>query len=125
MSYIKNNNLFFLFMFALDLALVKSFEMHIVDALPNGASPLTIRCLDKDHDLGTQRINVSEEYKFTSPGGTLYTCYFYWNGNHKIFNVNDEQVGGCDSECYWKVQEDGFYFARRKDGRFGKLYPWN
>ncbi|KAH0722960.1 hypothetical protein KY289_006004 [Solanum tuberosum] len=42
--------------------------MHIADALPNGAPPLKLRCQDKNHDLGDQTLNVSEEYKFKFKG---------------------------------------------------------
>ncbi|MCD7473065.1 hypothetical protein HAX54_014650 [Datura stramonium] len=127
---LKNNiNLFLLFIFALNLALVTSSEltpklglfspgylMHIVDALPNGAPPLTLRCQDKHHDLGNQTINVSQEFRFKFNGqifgGTLYFCHFYWNGRDKVFDVfNDNISGGCGSlgaflsECYWKALE--------------------
>lgn len=149
MSYFKNNNsIFFTFIFVLNLTLVRSssltpklalftpgYLMHIVDALPNGASPLKLRCQDKNHDLGYQTINVFEEYKFKFKeqffGGTLYFCHFYWNGKDKVFDVfNDDVSSSCGSlgaflsECYWKVQEDGFYFGGRQDAQFEKRYSW-
>ncbi|WMV51943.1 hypothetical protein MTR67_045328 [Solanum verrucosum] len=109
--------------------------MHIIDALPNGAPPLTLRCQDKNNDLGYHTINVSEEYRFKFKdrffGGTLYFCHFYWNGKDKIFDVfNDFIADGCGSlkvtndECYWKVQEDGFYFSGRQNGEFKQMYTW-
>uniref|UniRef100_M1DTQ8 Uncharacterized protein n=1 Tax=Solanum tuberosum TaxID=4113 RepID=M1DTQ8_SOLTU len=79
--------------------------MHIADALPNGAPPLKLRCQDKNHDLGDQTLNVSEEYKFKFKGG----C---------------GSLGAFLSECYWKVQEDGFYFGGRQDAQFEKRYSW-
>ncbi|XP_060178238.1 S-protein homolog 5-like [Lycium barbarum] len=146
MSYFKNNNLFFSFIFALNLALVRSsgltpnglfsgYLMHIIDALPNGAPTLTLRCQDKNHDLGYQKINAPDEYRFKFRdqifGGTLYFCHFWWNGKDKVFDVfNDNISGRCGSrgaflsECFWKVQEDGFYFGPRQDGPFERKYEW-
>ncbi|KAK4724765.1 hypothetical protein R3W88_027544 [Solanum pinnatisectum] len=153
MSYFKNNNnnnnsIFVSFIFLLNLALVTSssltpkpslftpgYLVDIVDALPNGSPPLKLRCQGKNHDLGDRTLNVSEEYKFMFKaqysGGTLYFCHFYWNGKDKIFDVfNDNISSGCGSlaaflsQCYWKVQEDGFYFAGRQDAQFEKRYSW-
>ncbi|KAM3204952.1 hypothetical protein P3L10_028362 [Capsicum annuum] len=70
MSYFKSNtNLIFSFIFVFTLAFVMrssaltpklgifphKYVMHIIDALPDGAPPLKLRC----HTL-----NVSEEYRF-------------------------------------------------------------
>ncbi|KAG5582443.1 hypothetical protein H5410_053070 [Solanum commersonii] len=142
MSYFKNNNcLFFSFIFTLSLALVRSsklnpnipsYQVNIVNALPNGTSPLTLRCQDyENHELGTHSMNVAEEYMFTSIGVTSYYCFYYWNGESNFFDVINEEISrGCGYVgpflygCYWKVQEDGFYFGRRQDGRFYKEHSW-
>ncbi|KAK4345576.1 hypothetical protein RND71_035752 [Anisodus tanguticus] len=148
MSYLKSTNLFFSFIFALNLALVRSsgltpklalfstgYLMHIVDALPNGAPPLTLHCQDKNNDLGYQKINAPDEFRFKFReqlfGGKLYFCHFWWNGKDKIFDVYNGDISGrCGSlgaflsECFWKVQEDGFYFGPHQDGPFDKKYEW-
>ncbi|XP_009769560.1 S-protein homolog 5-like [Nicotiana tabacum] len=149
MSYFKNNNLFFLFIFAFNLALVTSsgltprlglfspgYLMHIIDNIPTNSPALTLRCQSKDDDLGYHTLNViGQEFRFKFQeqfgGGTLFFCHFYWNGKDKAFDVFNDfisdqcgSLGALVSECFWKVQEDGFYFGPHQDATFEKKYSW-
>ncbi|CAN4093052.1 unnamed protein product [Withania somnifera] len=138
------NNMFFSFIFVLNLALVSAwpwtstYYVFIHNALPE---PLTFRCQSKDDDLGYNVLNVNDEYSFHFRwrffGGTLYFCHFYWNNKDLVFDVINNGVakhcGGMDGdigrdagvfECHWKVQEDGFYFAPYRTSNYVKKYAW-
>ncbi|OIT01151.1 hypothetical protein A4A49_51299 [Nicotiana attenuata] len=115
--------------------------VYIVDALSYDISkPLIVRCQSKDDDLGNKTLNASEEFNFSfkeNPfGGTLFFCHFWWNGKDTKFDVyNDKIATFCglvdpsselNYECFWKVQEDGFYFAphRNPPPVYEKKHDW-
>lgn len=114
--------------------------VYIIDALPYNSKPLTLRCQSKDDDLGYKSFHPTEEFKFSFNenffGGTLFFCHFWWNGKDTAFVVyNDDIHTYCglvsppsehDYECYWKVQEDGFYFGeyRNPPPIYEKKHDW-
>ncbi|WMV51944.1 hypothetical protein MTR67_045329 [Solanum verrucosum] len=151
MNSFKHNFFFFSFIFLLNLVIIKSssltpkleshwwtpgFEVHINSSLPINSNPLKFRCKSADDDLGDIVLRTNEEFKFHFNehflGGTLYFCHFYWDSkdtSHDIFNDKIADKCGLESgfflsECYWKVQEDGFYFSGRQNGEFKQMYTW-
>ncbi|PHT75415.1 hypothetical protein T459_18937 [Capsicum annuum] len=148
MSFIKHKFIFFSFIFVLNLLMVKGswtprYQVHINNNLPDGSNPLRLRCKSKDDDLGDKVRSVNEEFTFAFNehvlGETLFFCHFYWNSKDKSFDVfNDTMADKCGLErkyglnfyygCYWKVQEDGFYFDSQllptPEAQYEKFYEW-
>ncbi|XP_009766249.1 S-protein homolog 2-like [Nicotiana sylvestris] len=140
----KSKILFFSFIFLLNLALARSrsfvtprFQVHIIDALPPN-SKLILHCQSKDDDLGYKVLHPNEEFSFSFNeklfGVTLYFCHFWWNGKDIPFDVFNSKIAGqCGVidpdtlECYWKVQEDGFYFGARRNPppNYERKHDWN
>ncbi|KAK4730594.1 hypothetical protein R3W88_023582 [Solanum pinnatisectum] len=136
--------LFLSIIFLLDLVLAKSngwitnsVEVHIINALPPNSKPLALHCKSGDDDLGNKTIPMHDEFDiyFNEKlfGGTLFFCHFWWNSKTIVFDVYNNHVSkNCGvkdivtDECYWRVQEDGFYFNGHRDpiDRYVKKYDW-
>ncbi|WMV44317.1 hypothetical protein MTR67_037702 [Solanum verrucosum] len=128
--------LFLSIIFLLDLVLAKSngwitnnVEVHIINALPPNSKPLALHCKSGDDDLGNKTISTHDEFDiyFNEKlfGGTLFFCHFWWNSKNIVFDVYNNHVSKSSEkdcgrlnpdlmECYWKVQEDGFYFGAHR-----------
>ncbi|KAK4730596.1 hypothetical protein R3W88_023584 [Solanum pinnatisectum] len=136
----------FIFLLNFGLSSCKSpfstiYTVYIIDALPSNSKPLTVRCQSKDDDLGYKNLYPGGEYHFSFKenflGGTLFFCHFWWNGKNIIFDVFDNKIdiycgevellsNDRNHECFWKVQEDGFYFAphRNPPSIYEKKHDW-
>ncbi|KAM7461928.1 hypothetical protein LguiA_030049 [Lonicera macranthoides] len=97
-----------------------TFEVHIVNGLPNNTNSLKLRCQSKDDDFGYHTLLVGQEFYWKFRVNffetTLYFCHFYWKSEDTSFDVFEAEHGypDCDvskevSKCYWLVKDDGFY----------------
>jgi len=96
-----------------------------------GEKQVNIHCKDKDHNLGTVTVNVSDTYSFRFfPSfffnNTLYFCRFMWNGGDHRFDiyVQRRDLLCNDHRCSWDIFE-----KRPCDVSFGvpsrKCYSWD
>lgn len=105
-------------------ALTAGSTVHVINALQNNDIPLSFRCQSKDDDLGLQSPNVGDDFHFffhwPAFGSTRFYCHFYWGSKQLFFDLINEHISNdCgrtdifknEYECFWKVQDDGFYFA--------------
>ncbi|CAL0302332.1 unnamed protein product [Lupinus luteus] len=72
---------------------------------------LTLHCKDKDHDLGVQKLNYQEEFKFQFKpnflGNRLYFCGLTWDGNLHWFVVyNDRRDLNFCKDLHWSINKD-------------------
>lgn len=133
----------FSLIFFLNLILVNSswfnprVDIYIINALPIKSKPLTLHCQSHDNDLGNKTLYTNEEFHFTFRrlfvGETLFFCHFWWNSKQKLFDVYNYAIGdSCGDaghnryECYWRVQEDGFYLGAHRNpvAAYWKKYDW-
>lgn len=78
------------------------------------------------------------EFSWTFFSRTLFFSHFWWNEKENIFDIFSKSLkencglmeNGIVSndcyECYWRVQEDGFYFGPPLSPvqAFAKLHDW-
>ncbi|KAK4730592.1 hypothetical protein R3W88_023580 [Solanum pinnatisectum] len=113
--------------FARSFGISSRFNVYITNNLPNDTNPLTLHCKSGDDDLGQRVLHKNEEYSFSFRrkiiiGSTLYFCHFWWEQKDKSIDVFNNHIAEKDCgrvnpdlmECYWKVQEDGFYFGAHR-----------
>lgn len=129
----KTKFLFVSLIFLLNLNFARSFgissryNVYITNNLPNDTNPLTLHCKSKDDDLGQRVLHKNEEFSFSFRRkiiieSTLYFCHFWWEQKDKSIDVFNNHIAEKDCgrvnpdlmECYWKVQEDGFYFGAHR-----------
>ncbi|KAK4356914.1 hypothetical protein RND71_022524 [Anisodus tanguticus] len=119
-------------------ALTAGFTVHIIDALPNNDVPLSVHCESKDDDLGIKNLKVGDDFHFSFRGAvfgsTRFYCHFSWGSKTHFFDVFTTdmyksracgRISGNNYECFWKVQEDGFYFGGHNSGPYSKKFDWN
>ncbi|KAK1424049.1 hypothetical protein QVD17_19360 [Tagetes erecta] len=111
--------------------------VHIMSRVNN----LRFHCHSKDDDLGDVTRNAGEEYQIRFCldffGRSRFRCHFYLESKQQDFNVYTEAPltetqpycyrGDYDMDCYWKVEEDGFYYPktfRPELGDWVKKYSW-
>ncbi|OIS98950.1 hypothetical protein A4A49_60826, partial [Nicotiana attenuata] len=111
--------------------------VHILDALQTNDVPLNLQCQSKDDDFGIKTPKVGDDFHLNVFGSTRFYCHF-WLGNYgsaktQFFDVFNKQISqGCgringngnDYECFWRVQEDGFFFAPHNPYSYTKKYDW-
>ncbi|XP_071689339.1 S-protein homolog 2-like [Rutidosis leptorrhynchoides] len=117
------------------------YKIHINSNVNN----LHIHCKSKDDDLGDQYRNTGEEYDINfcikMDGSTIFNCQFNWESKQAqfdVFNINgktsrspkychDKSTIQVKSDCYWHVEEDGFYIPGSFDpepNNWQKLHDW-
>ncbi|KAK4734529.1 hypothetical protein R3W88_008790 [Solanum pinnatisectum] len=120
-------------------ALTAGFTVHIINALSNNDVLFSVQCESKDDDLGLKTPKVGDDYNFSFRGNVLGTtrfyCHYSWGSKKQFFDVFNSQmyqsrecgrISGNDYECFWKVQDDGFYFAAHNSPEsYTKKYDWN
>ncbi|XP_059317868.1 S-protein homolog 5-like [Lycium ferocissimum] len=118
-------------------ALTKGFTMHIINALQNDDVPLSVHCESKDDDLGIKYPKVGDDFHFSFRGDvfakTRFYCHYSWGSKKQFFDVFSRDISrGCgringnNYECFWKVQDDGFYFAGHNSPEsYSKKFDWN
>lgn len=113
--------------FARSIGISSKYAVYIINNLPNDTEPLIVHCKSGDDDLGQRVLHKNEEFSFSFRrkvliGSTLYFCHFWWDKKDKSFDVFNNHIAEKDcgkvnsdlNECYWKVQEDGFYFGAHR-----------
>nr|XP_043632938.1 self-incompatibility protein S1-like [Erigeron canadensis] len=111
--------------------------VHIESNLNN----LVLHCKSKDDDLGNVTRNSGEEFDihFCADfwGRSVFSCEFYWESKHQEFTVYEskhpeycakkDDYGFYNTDCYWKIQEDGFYYPQYfepEPNTWLKKYEW-
>ncbi|WMV20525.1 hypothetical protein MTR67_013910 [Solanum verrucosum] len=64
---------------------------------------------------------------------TRFYCHYSWGSKKQLFDVFNRyqsyecgKINGNDYECFWKVQDDGFYFGGHNSPEsYSKKYDWN
>lgn len=115
----------------------KRFTVHIINTLSNNDTPFSVHCKSQDDDLGLKTPTVGDDYNFSFRANvfktTRFYCHFLWGSRKQVFDVfNRYQSYECGKikrnnyECFWKVQDDGFYFGGHNSPEsYSKKYDWN
>ncbi|KAL7209782.1 hypothetical protein ACSBR1_031361 [Camellia fascicularis] len=103
------------------LADFNHYQVHIISAVPDKPTTLSIHCQSKDNDLGFQNLSNGQDFhwhfRMNFFETTLFFCRFQWNSKDTSFVVfNSELARYCDASeepylCVWVVKPDGFYLG--------------
>ncbi|KAL7177514.1 hypothetical protein ACSBR2_030802 [Camellia fascicularis] len=103
------------------LADFNHYQVHIISAVPDKPTTLSIHCQSKDNDLGFQNLSNGQafhwHFRMNFFETTLFFCRFQWNSKDTSFVVfNSELASSCDASeepylCVWVVKPDGFYLG--------------
>ncbi|KAK7384795.1 hypothetical protein VNO78_30498 [Psophocarpus tetragonolobus] len=92
---------------------------------------LGLHCKDKNHDLGSQMLNVGETYTFKFHPNlfrkvSLYFCKFVWpEGNHYFDIYVEERDGYCEAAvCAWEILASGPCKIKHSS-QSRECFPWN
>ncbi|PWA52947.1 hypothetical protein CTI12_AA450160 [Artemisia annua] len=116
----------------------EQFRVYIMDAQVRN---LVAHISSKNNDLGNKTLTINQEFswEFREAIGdsTVFVGQFFWMPPDNIvakevhFNVFDSDVARkCGqslikkSQCYWLVNDIGFYFAKDKPKNFALVYNW-
>lgn len=105
-------------------------KMHvtITNRLPGSDPPLYLHCKSRDNDLGTHILLFNQSYDWSFrmnwPKTTLFSCDFWWLGQHQGFVVFDEdiQIIVHNNQISYEVRNDGFYLFVK--GLWRKVRIW-
>ncbi|KAG5527724.1 hypothetical protein RHGRI_028609 [Rhododendron griersonianum] len=98
--------------------------VHIISAVPDQPTPLTVRCQSKDDDFGNHTLYYRQEFlwRFVPDfflGRTVFFCHFYWGSKQNIFDVYNDRIGlvcgqfsDSGHNCYVEARSDAFYISR-------------
>ncbi|KAI3443349.1 hypothetical protein Pfo_000014 [Paulownia fortunei] len=115
-----------------DCFFTTSYQVEIVNRLPNGNSRLVLHCASGNDDFGNRTIFLGQDFKWhfceNFFRNTLFFCHLWWGSKNRAFEVfnSDWATTDCESGlCFWAAQSDGIYY---QDGALTKLvkkYDWN
>ena len=118
-------------------AFVTGYTIHIINSLSNNDVPLFVQCESKDATLEKKYLKVGEDLSLSLRGNdvdtTRYYCHYWWGSKNQFFDVFNKDIShDCGKisennfECFWEVQDDGFYFGGHNfPGSYSERFAWN
>lgn len=123
--------------------LVLAFFLGMSDA-QSESSPIQVRiingfssqnvyvhCRSANEDIGLHLLtpgnDIRWEFHINFSGTTLFYCHAWWGNEYQwfdAFKIDYLFTKKCDSECFWRLSEDGIYQHNEKKEAWELEFPW-